>query len=183
MGYRKLPNIIITGTPGCGKTSHAEEFVSQHGEFTHINVSEYAKANGCIEGYDEERDSSIVNEDKMLDLLEPLSEKGGLVIDWHCCEIFPERWIDLVVVVRCDNTVLYERLEKRGYKQNKITENIQCEIMQVLLTEAMENYNPSIVVELQSEDLNALDDNVSRISQWLAMWKENNPDGVSNELN
>ncbi|CAI8495484.1 unnamed protein product [Pichia kudriavzevii] len=182
MTLRKLPNIIITGTPGCGKTSHAEEFVSQNPEFTHINVSEFAKANGCIEGYDEERDSSIVNEDRMLDLLETMSEKGGLVIDWHCCEIFPERWIDLVVVIRCNNTVLYERLEKRGYKQSKITENVECEIMQVLLTEAMESYNPNIVVELRSEDVDSLDENVSRISQWYQLWKKNNPDGVSNEL-
>jgi adenylate kinase len=182
MTTRLLPNIIITGTPGCGKTSHAEEFVSQNPEFTHINVSVFAKENGCIEGFDEERDSGIVNEDKMLDLLEPMAEKGGLVIDWHCCEIFPERWIDLVVVVRCNNTILYERLEKRGYKQNKITENVECEIMQVLLTEAMENYNKNIVVELQSEDLESLDENVGRISQWLENWKEQNPEGVSNEL-
>jgi adenylate kinase len=182
MSFRKFPNIIITGTPGCGKTSHAEEFVSQNPEFTHINVSEFAKSNGCIEGFDEERESSIVNEDLLLDLLEPLSEKGGLVIDWHCCEIFPERWIDLVVVVRCNNTVLYERLEKRGYKQSKITENVECEIMQVLLTEAMENYSPNIVVELESESLDSLDSNVDRLTQWFESWKENNPDGVANEL-
>ncbi|KAG0670248.1 factor activating pos9 [Pichia californica] len=182
VSFRKLPNIIITGTPGCGKTSHAEEFVSQNPEFTHINVSEFAKKNDCIEGYDEDRDSSIVNEDRLLDILEPLSEKGGLVIDWHCCEIFPERWIDLVVVIRCDNTVLYNRLEARGYKQSKITENVECEIMQILLTEAMENYNSNIVVELNSESLDSLDENVSRISQWVEMWKENNPNGISNEL-
>ncbi|GAV29470.1 hypothetical protein PMKS-002971 [Pichia membranifaciens] len=182
MDFRKLPNIIITGTPGSGKTSHAEEFVSQNPDFKHINVSEFAKTNDCIEGYDEGRDTSIVNEDRLLDLLEPMAEKGGLVIDWHCCEIFPERWIDLVVVVRCNNTILYDRLEKRGYKQSKITENVECEIMQVLLSEAMDNYNQNIVVELQSEDLDSLDANVSRISQWVEMWKENNPDGVSNEL-
>lgn len=182
MSFRKLPNIIITGTPGSGKTSHAEEFVSQNPEFQHIDVSGFAKANDCIEEYDEERDTSIVNEDKLLDLLEPLADKGGLVIDWHCCEIFPERWIDLVVVIRCNNTILYERLENRGYKQSKITENVECEIMQVLLSEAMDNYNHNIVVELQSEDLDSLDNNVSRISQWVEMWKENNPNGVSNEL-
>lgn len=174
MTHRKLPNIIITGTPGCGKTSHAQEFTSQHPEFTHINVSDFARDNECIEGYDNERDSSIVNEDKLLDLLEPLSEEGGLVLDWHCCEIFPERWIDLVVVVRCNNTLLYERLEKRGYSQSKITENVQCEIMQVLLTEAQDSYDNNIIVELQSEDLDSLDDNVSRLSQWYKSWLENN---------
>jgi len=39
-----------------------------------------------------------------------------------------------------DNTVLYERLEKRGYEEKKISENVQCEIMQVIAEEARESY-------------------------------------------
>ncbi len=34
-------------------------------------------------------------------------------MDYHGCEFFPERWFDLVIVLQTDNTVLYERLEKR----------------------------------------------------------------------
>lgn len=180
--YRKLPNIIITGTPGCGKTSHAELLCAQFPELTHINVSQYAKDHQLIESYDEERDSSIIDEDRLLDELEPRSQEGGLVIDWHCCEIFPERWIDLVVVIRCDNSVLYKRLEDRGYRENKISENIECEIMQVLLQEARENYDADIIVELQSDDIDVLNDNVDRIAQWVQSWQQNNPEGVSNEL-
>jgi adenylate kinase len=50
---------------------------------------------------------------QLLDELEPLASSGGLVLDWHTCEIFPERWIDLVVVLRCDHTLLWDRLEAR----------------------------------------------------------------------
>lgn len=53
----------------------------------------------------------------------------------RCC-----RWFDLVVVLQTDNTVLYERLEKRGYPQAKVTENVECEIMMVLLQEAHDSY-------------------------------------------
>ncbi|GMG35198.1 unnamed protein product [Ambrosiozyma monospora] len=181
MSSRLLPNIIITGTPGCGKTSHASQLAQQCPELTHINVSEFAKANNCIEGVDESRDTSIVDEDKLLDALEPLADKGGLIIDWHCCEIFPERWIDLVIVLTCDNTVLYDRLEKRGYKQSKISENVECEIMQVLLTEAKENYDENIVIQLPSENVDALDENVDRVTQWFDNWKSDHPEGVSND--
>ncbi len=45
-----------------------------------------------------------------------------------------------MVVLQTDNTVLYERLEQRGYPQGKITENVQCEIMMVLLQEAHDSY-------------------------------------------
>ena len=50
---------------------------------------------------------------QLLDELEPLASEGGIILDWHTCEIFPERWADLVVVLRCDHTKLWERLEKR----------------------------------------------------------------------
>lgn len=39
--------------------------------------------------------------------------EGGIILDWHTCDIYPERWPDLVVVLRCDHTLLWERLEKR----------------------------------------------------------------------
>lgn len=39
--------------------------------------------------------------------------KGGVILDWHTCDLFPERWIDLVVVLRCEHGVLWERLEAR----------------------------------------------------------------------
>lgn len=38
---------------------------------------------------------------------------GGKIVDFHTCEIFPERWFDLVIVLRTDNGVLYPRLESR----------------------------------------------------------------------
>jgi adenylate kinase len=37
-----------------------------------------------------------------LDALEPLVSAS----DWHTCDAFPERWIDLVVVLRRNHTRL-----------------------------------------------------------------------------
>jgi len=78
---------------------------------------------------------------------------GGYIIDWHACDLFPKSWIDLVVVVRCDSTLLYDRLKARGYSEKKLDENMDAEIMQVLLEEAREAYDEEIVVELQSDTL------------------------------
>lgn len=50
------------------------------------------------------------------------------------------RWFDLVLVLQTDNTILYDRLEKRGYDQEKVQENVTCEIMQVVLEEARDSY-------------------------------------------
>ena len=35
------------------------------------------------------------------------------------------------MLLRTNNTVLYDRLKARGYEDKKITENIECEILDV----------------------------------------------------
>lgn len=40
-------------------------------------------------------------------------KKGGYIIDWHACDLFPESWIDLVVVLRAKSETIYDRLEAR----------------------------------------------------------------------
>jgi len=59
---RKKPNIIITGTPGVGKTSHCE-LLAQNTGLQHLSINQVVKERGCHEGWDEEYKSWIVNED------------------------------------------------------------------------------------------------------------------------
>ena len=58
------------------------------------------------------------------DELEEQMSRGGNIVDSHSIDYFPERWFDLVLVLRTNNTVLFDRLTKRGYSQKKVTENI-----------------------------------------------------------
>ncbi|KAH9984487.1 P-loop containing nucleoside triphosphate hydrolase protein [Russula vinacea] len=172
---RSSPVIVITGTPGTGKTTHAQLLAEQSPvPLRHINVSELIKEKMLHDGFDEEWQTYIVDEDKVVDELEPLvSAGGGLILDWHTCDAFPERWIDLVVVLQCNHTRLWERLEARGYPLKKIQENNEAEIMRVVLEEAREAYAEEIVVELNSDDTSELESNVSRIVQWIEEWLKN----------
>jgi adenylate kinase len=60
---RTSPNVIITGTPGVGKTSHAEQLAERTG-LKHISINTIVKDRECHEGWDEEYQSWIVDEDK-----------------------------------------------------------------------------------------------------------------------
>ena len=63
-----------------------------------------------------ERDIRTKTELESLQLLDEIEEElkqGGYIIDWHACDLFPKSWIDLVVVLRVDSTILYDRLKAR----------------------------------------------------------------------
>lgn len=113
-----------------------------------------------------------------MDELEPIVAAGSLILDWHTCEIFPERWPDLVVVLRCDHTKLWGRLEQRGYNLKKIQENNEAEIMQIVLEEARSSYPAEIVIELNSETTDDLESNVARIVEWINAWQRDHNNSV-----
>jgi len=167
--------IIITGTPGTGKSTHAQ-MLAEETSLRHINIGDWVKERHLYENFDQEWQSYTVDEDKLLDELEPEVSQGGVILDWHTCEIFPERWADLVIVLRCDHSLLWERLEKRGYSLKKIEENNEAEIMQVVLEEAMESYPAEIVIELRSEGPNDLEANVRQIVEWIGQWSRDRQD-------
>jgi len=62
---RTKPNIIVTGTPGTGKTTHCETLAQTTG-LKHLSINDVVKERGCHDGYDEEFKSWIVDEDKVL---------------------------------------------------------------------------------------------------------------------
>ena len=144
---RTQPNIIITGTPGTGKSSHCEELATKTG-LHHLSINDVVKKHNIGEASDDPDDPNlqIVDEDRLLDCVENDLEEGGQIIDWHACDLFPPSMIDLVCVIRCDNQLLYDRLQARGYSGKKLEENMDCEIMEVLLNEAREAYDEEIVV-------------------------------------
>jgi adenylate kinase len=67
-------------------------------------------------------------------------------------------------------------IRDRGYKLNKIQENNDAEIMNVVLDEARESYAEEIVVELSNQSTEELESNVGRIIEWIKAWLEGHPD-------
>lgn len=103
---------------------------------THVDVNAIVKKDGFNEGFEKERETYVINEDKVCDELEEVLKKGGCIVDTHALvDFFPERWFDLVIVLQTDNTVLYDRLIQRGYSIDKVQENVQCEIMKIIAEE------------------------------------------------
>ncbi|XP_073312429.1 adenylate kinase isoenzyme 6 homolog [Primulina huaijiensis] len=166
---REKPNILITGTPGTGKTTTSAA-LAEGIKFRHINIGDLVKEKNLHDGWDDQFDCYIINEDLVCDELEDLMEEGGNIVDHHGCDFFPERWFDRVVVLQTENSVLYDRLTKRGYTGQKLSNNIECEIFQILLEEAKESYSEGIVVALRSDSVDDIDRNLSTLTDWVRSW-------------
>ncbi|XP_075471645.1 adenylate kinase isoenzyme 6-like [Ascaphus truei] len=170
----KFPNVLLTGTPGVGKTTLGKELAARAG-LIHVNVGDLAKEGNLYEGYDEEYDCPILDEDRVIDELEDRMSEGGGIVDYHGCDFFPERCFNLVFVLRGDNALLYERPESRGYKEKKLQDNLQCEIFQTIYEEPAESYQREIVHQLPSNTPDDLEQDLEQISQWVQQRiKDNN---------
>lgn len=173
MTARRLPNILVTGTPGVGKSLMSELLAGKTG-LSWLEVSKFAKDNGYIDYHDDEYRCLVLDEDKLLDAMEPIMQQGGQIVDYLSAEMFPERWFDIVFVLRTNNTLLYDRLTARGYADKKLEDNVTCEIFMTILEEAKRSYDKNIVHELQSDTLQQLEANIDRICWWIEQWKIDN---------
>lgn len=169
----KQPNILVTGTPGVGKSHLCQRLAEQLG-FKWQSVSAIVQEQGCVEEYDEEFECPVLDEDKLLDYLEPIMQQGGNIVEYHSSEFFPERWFQAVYVVRCATSLLYERLQARSYNERKIRANMECEIFQIPLDEAKDSYRNELIFELQSDQDSDLEANVKTVCEWLESWRSAN---------
>lgn len=169
----KLPNILVTGTPGVGKTTLCSLLETQLPEdyslegFQYVKLAELINTKKLYKDWNKEFDVPEYDEDMVCDELEPLMQRGGVLLEFHSCDFFPERWFDLIVLLRASNTSLFDRLSARGYKQNKIDENIECEIFEVLKDEVCESYSGDKIIELQSNSVEDMQSNLAAVAEKL----------------
>ena len=71
----KEPNILVTGTPGTGKSLICQKLAEKH-NYKWQDVSKIAQDHEFVEEYDEEFECPVLDEDKLLDFLEPIMKVG-----------------------------------------------------------------------------------------------------------
>lgn len=88
----------------------------------YINIGQLVFEQQLYKDWDNNFNVPIFDEDMVLDWIEEHYNinKGGILIDFHSSDFFPLRYFDLVILMRCSNQYLYDRLSSRGYAQNKI---------------------------------------------------------------
>jgi adenylate kinase len=140
--------IIISGTPGTGKTFVAKKLVSKL-KFKYVSISGIVKKYKLSEKYDRKLKTRIVDVEKLskvcIDFIN--KSKNNLIIDGHLSYYIPSKYVDLCIITKCDLRVLDKRLVKKGYSKLKIRENLDAEIFDMCLIDALENKHQVLVVD------------------------------------
>jgi len=143
--------ILITGTPCVGKTTVARE-LTRRLDALYVNLTELARKYNLILGEDEERHTTIIDEDKMrIKIAEVIdnAEKANVIIDGHyAAAVAPRNKVTRVFVLRRNPIQLREFMTKCGFKDQKLWENLASEILDVCLVEALREQGEAKVCEL-----------------------------------
>lgn len=159
-----MPNIVICGTPGTGKSRIVEELKKSLPTYKFINLSEYAIEHKYTSSYDEELDTYVIDEDEVLENLEPeLEYSNDHIIEYIHGDMIHPSLVDWVFVCRTDITILHPRLELRHYNDEKIKNNIESEIFQSALDESIDYYGDQKVTQLFNNTPEDLEFNVHLI--------------------
>lgn len=134
--------IALTGTPGTGKTSVAEELEG----FEVIDLTKFVKERGL----GEEGNEFEVDVETMVEALDQeIDSEKDVLIEGHLAHHFPA---DFCAVLRCNPEELRKRLSQRDYTEEKIEENVESEVLDVVLSEAVEEQGKIIEIDTTGRD-------------------------------
>lgn len=156
--------IAITGVPGTGKTTIANELKNQSktlgNNFTFVDVTKEIKENKLYTDFDEQDQTlnvDMVKFDRYFsDLIKALKSKNNgadtayvnnssaIVFEGHMSHLI--EGLDFVIYLISDIEVISDRLKARNYSNKKIQDNTESQIMNVIEDEIKSmNYKFAIV--------------------------------------
>jgi adenylate kinase len=142
--------VLVTGTPGVGKTSVSRSLASKL-DSVYISLAELVKRERLISGVDKARGSLIADTDRVSKRMQEIikSSERDVVVDGHyVVDVVQSKDVHLVFVLRRDPSELRSVMENRGFSEEKLWENLAAEILDVCLVDAVLAFGSDKVCEI-----------------------------------
>lgn len=140
--------IALTGTPGVGKSTVAR--ILRKKGYKVVALNRVIVKRKLVKGFDEKRKSWIVNLKKVERYLKELANKNKnkiIVIDSHISHLLN---VDFAIVLRCSPKELEKRLKKKRWPEQKIRENVEAEMIDIIAVETEERLGKENMIEIDT---------------------------------
>lgn len=133
--------IVITGTPGTGKTEMAKKLA----KITNMRLIQITTFVNKRKLYSLTAGEKVVDTAKLEKVLKKeLKNESGTIIEGHlACEIMLPA--DFIFVLRTHPKILEKRLDRRGYSQEKIAKNLLAEMLDYCVVRSEKNYKNNVL--------------------------------------
>lgn len=142
--------IIITGTPGAGKSAIAK-MLAEKLEAIVINDKEFCGKNRIgKKNRQKELEIPISKFAKKINLFLKKNKAKNILLEGHLFSEFKSK-SDLIIVLRAKPSTIEKRLLKKGYSMEKILENSFCEETDYCLRQCKKHFENRKIVEIVNE--------------------------------
>ena len=145
--------IIVTGTPGIGKTILSKLLAKETGSLF-LSLGDLVKTEGLHNGFDHQVRSYIIDEhavEKKLKDYFMAHRNEGIVFETHSVSsIVPKTSEMVAIVLRLDPVVLAKRLKTRKWSKRKIWDNVEAEIIDLSLHDSLNLLGKTRVYEIDA---------------------------------
>lgn len=146
---KKKSRIILTGTPGTGKSTAAQELRSKH-FFDVLKVNDFFESGDTLEGISRKIKKAVKGRKKA-------------VVEGHFAHLLGIKGI--CIVLRTHPRELKRRLEEKKYSEKKTRENLEAEALDVCLIESMQRYKKVYEVDTTSLSAKETAEKIKKIAE------------------
>jgi adenylate kinase len=143
--------ILLTGTPGTGKTTISPLLAEKLGCQV-VDINHLVEEKQLYTGLDPEKGYKVVDLDALEEELHKIlnfqenskhpKNNSCKIIEGHLSHYFPNA--DLVVVFRTEPLILEDRLKKRDWQEVKIRENLEAEALDICTWESYQIHGKNV---------------------------------------
>ena len=173
--------IIITGTPGVGK-SRLVKVLADRMKWLFLDIGSIVREEKLYSRFDMQDRSYVMDEQRVNRRLARFFANNAprtMVVEAHTLGPYmPKRPGMRAIVVRLDPVVLARRLKARKWSRRKVWENVEAELIDLSLYESVKLLGPNRVCQIDSTDMK-IDELVQQVQRVLAKrrWEaEEGPD-------
>ena len=142
--------IIVTGTPGVGKTL-VSKALTERLSGCYLGVTDLAMKENLVLRADSERNTMVADLRKLSDRITNIicTSPIDVVVDGHyASDVVSPDLVSYAFVLRLNPDTLRERLRARSYSTDKVLENVASEVLGVCLYDAVARFGVAKVDEI-----------------------------------